>query len=635
MYDAAALIPTQGTDYGAALSAPSLDNLRRIGGEMFSWTDRDPRRGPEAPRGAVLRHLLGTYGGAGRSVLVAGPIADDLVAALAEAGTAVTWLVRALPDAQEAARTHPQITVLAGVAAKLNPADRFDVVVALDGVERLNSAEGDQLSTAELLDRLAEAVRPGGVLLLMHDNYLGVHHTVRLAPGAREAQDAAWYPLDEHDTQRPASREQLVARLTGAGLVVEVAYAAFPEPATPTVLVGPGLLGDVSAPLRPRLGTALNRAFTTGFRGRAVLSDPRRLVGRAVRAGAEGTVAPGWLVVARAPGHGVAPALPDGVTPAAGDGAAPAPGDGAALPIAPHELLVGDPHGTFAYEVTATAAGEVRTTVLQPPATPIEREGLRRITDPAAPGADAGYVLEERLLHLAATADLRRLRVELTEYESWLRTQAVDDRLAGPVALAGPADVLVTPDGPVLLPTRWEPIEPVPYEAALTRALWEFAVQLITSARPHPWPITSSAADLTATLLGMAGRGMTDELFRAAVELHIALEAADHELSRADREQRRLQLLAVTAGTASVDIGGFRELTEALWRQRYQASHLLAMMEWTEQIIQSRDSTLSKLDREIQFYRKGFAGRVLVLLREAYRAARRDTRKALRRLKNT
>src|SRR3954471_14602836 len=210
MSDAAALIPTQGTDYTAALSAPSLDNLRRIGGEMFSWTDRDPRRGPQAPREAVLRHLLGEHGGADRSVLIAGPIADDLVATLVETGATVTWLVRSLADAEEAARTHPRVTVLAGAAVKVDPADRFDLVVAVDGVERLNSAEGDQLSAADLIDRLAEAVRPGGVLLLTHDNHLGVHHTVRLAPGGREAQDAAWYPLDENDPQRPASREQLV-----------------------------------------------------------------------------------------------------------------------------------------------------------------------------------------------------------------------------------------------------------------------------------------------------------------------------------------------------------------------------------------------------------------------------------------
>jgi len=142
------------------------------------------------------------------------------------------------------------------------------------------------------------------------------------------------------------------------------------------------------------------------------------------------------------------------------------------------------------------------------------------------------------------------------------------------------------------------------------------------------------AADFYGTLLGMTGRGMTDEQVRMAVELQITLEAAEYELSLDERERRRLQLLAITPGTASVDIEGFRELTEALWRQRYEASHLLAMMEWTEQIIQSRDNTLSKLDREIQFYRRGFAGRVMVVGKEAYRVARRDGRKALRRLKN-
>ncbi|MCU7729752.1 hypothetical protein ODJ79_39050 [Actinoplanes sp. KI2] len=603
MSDAAALIPAQGTDYTAALNVPPVGNLRRIGGEMFSWTDRDPRRGPEVPRGAVLHHLIGQFAAAERAALVAGPIADELVTALVDAGVAVTWLLRSLADADEAARAHPNVTVLAGAAVKLDPADRYDLVVALDGVGRLNSAEGEQLTAAELLDRLAEAVRPGGVLLLMHDNHLGLHHTVRLAPGGHLTNDSAWYPLDDHDAHYPASCEQLVGRLTGSDLVIDVAYAAFPEPATPTVLIGPGVLGNVASPLRPRLGTALSSAFAAGFRGRPVLSDPRVLANRAVRAGAEGTVAPGWLVVARAPGA--------------------VPGSD----VQRHDLLVGDSRGTFAYEVSASDGGPVRTTVLGRLEDPIERAGLRRIAEPSAPGAQTGYVLEERLLHLCATADLRDLRVELTQYESWLRGQAVDGKLTGPVALAGLADVFVTPDGSALLPTRWEPIEPVDYETALVRALWEFAVQLITSARPHPWPVTSSAVDLTATLLGMAGRGMTDESVRAAVDLRIRLETADFELTLDEQRERRLQLLAVTPGTAGVDIPAFRELTEALWRQRYEASHLLAMMEWTEQIIESRDSALSKLDREIQFHRSGWAGRMLLVARETYRFAKKAVRR--------
>jgi hypothetical protein len=601
---AAALLPTQGTDYAAALAAPPLTNLRRIGGEMFAWTDRDPSRGPALPRGAVVRHLLAQFAGPGRTVLVAGPHADEVVDALVGGGAAVTWLLRSLGDAEDAARLHPDVTVLAGAAGKLDPAARFDLVVAVDGVERLNSAEGEQLTAAELLDRLAAAVQPNGVLLLMHDNRFGLHHTVRLEPGARERQDAAWYAIDDNDTHRPASREQLVGRLTEAGLVVNAAYAAFPQPATPTVLVGEGLLGNVSSPLRPRLGTALSQAFAAGFRGQPVLSDPRRLINRALLAGAEGTVASAWLVIARAPGSDAVPA------------------------ITGHELLIGDARGTFAYEVSS-AGSEVHTTVLQPLEGPIERSGLRRISEPSAPGADVGYVLEERLLHLAATDDLRNLRAELVQYDTWLRTQADDGMLTGPAALAGLADVFVTQDGPALLPTRWEPIEPVPLEIAEIRAVWHFAVQLITSAQPHPWPVTSSAVDLTAVLLGMVGRSVGKDQVRSAVELHVALEAADLELSLSEQHDRRLLLASVTSGTASVDVGGYRELTEALWRQRYEASHLLAMMEWTEQMIQSRDLALSKSDWEVQFYRKTWAGRFLWIARSAYRVLIRDSRKFL------
>jgi hypothetical protein len=48
--------------------------------------------------------------------------------------------------------------------------------------------------------------------------------------------------------------------------------------------------------------------------------------------------------------------------------------------------------------------------VLHPLEGASERDGLRRVGEPVAPGVGDGYVLEERLLHLAATADLRRLR---------------------------------------------------------------------------------------------------------------------------------------------------------------------------------------------------------------------------------
>jgi hypothetical protein len=282
-----------------------------------------------------------------------------------------------------------------------------------------------------------------------------------------------------------------------------------------------------------------------------------------------------------------------------------------------HDLLVGDVRGSFAYEMTVDGVRVLH------PLESTQRDGFRRVGVPVAPRAGSGYVLEERLLHLAATADLPGLRTELARWNAWLSAQATDDQLTGPVAVAGPADVFVASDGPALLPTRWEPIEPVPLSTARARAVWEFAVELIVEGLS---PATGSAAELTATLLGMIGIG--DAELGDAVDLQVALETAEHGLSADEQRERRRELLT---GTASVDVAGYRELAEAFWRQRSETSHALAMMEWTEKIIESRDYTLSKLDLEVQFYRSKLAGKALVLGRRAYQIARRDAGKLFRR----
>jgi hypothetical protein len=586
-----ALIPTDPADLAEAVVAPPLENLHRIGGEMFNWSDRDGTRGPALPSGGLLRYLLGTLAGPGRTVLVAGPHSDELIRELVGTGAVVTWLLRSLPDAEEVAAEHPAVTVLAGALGKLAP-DQYDLVVAADGTTRLNSAEGDQLPVGAMIDRLSLAVGAGGTLLLMHDNHFGVHHTVRLGAEGRNGADANFYP---EDSARPASRAALQDRLTEAGLTVDASYAAFPDPAAPAVLLRSNILGDVSSPLRPWISTVVAQAFTVAYQGRPVLSDPRRLAGRALRAGAEDAVAGGWLMIAVADESR----------------------------FVPHDAIVGDVHGTFTYGVNVDGEPEL----LVPIEAPLERAGLRRTGMPTVAAAD-GYLLEDRLLELCAANDVRRLRQEVMQFETWLREQARDGVLTGPVAVADVSDVLITRDGPVVLAVRWEPTGPVPVETAVVRSLWQFAVRLITGARPHPWPVTSSAMDLTTILLGMAGRGVTEPELRTAVDLQVSIDSAELGLRPAEQHDHKLNLLAVQPGTVPVDVVGYRELTEALWRQRYQTSHLLHMMEWTEDIIASRDRWLSKMDWEIQFYRASWPGRFLTMSRTAYRLISRDLRAA-------
>ncbi|WP_430781189.1 class I SAM-dependent methyltransferase [Actinoplanes sp. G11-F43] len=562
-------------DMAAAVAAPPLTNLIRAGGEMFNWTDPADRDNP------LLTHLVVELAGPGRTVLVAGPHPGTLVAALTAGGAEVTWLLRSLVDAETAARAHPGVTVLSGAFGKADLTAGYDVVVATDGIQRLNSAEGDQLPAGELLDRLAGAVRPDGALILMHDNQLGAHHTVRLDPGARHRDDSAWYPAEAVDG--PAARGQLTARLAGAGLVVDAAYAAFPEPGGPGVLVGGATLGDVASPLRPWLRTVLAQAYTSAFRGRPVLSDPRRLVDRALRAGAEDTVAGGWLVIAHAPG---------------GDQRSRAWDD----------VLIEDGGGVY-------ALGPDGPRTLVPPRL-VEVAGLRR-AELIRPAGGPG--LEERLLDLCAAADVRGLRREIARYEVWLSGQPED----GPAVLADLSSIAVTGDDLTVRYARWTPTEPVPVQVALVRALWQFAVRLITWSRSHPWPITASAADLAAILVGMSGRSLADEELRAAIDLQMTIDSAEYGLGPAEQRAHRLALRAVQPGTAPLDVAGYRDLTEALWRQRYQASHLLAMMEWNEQIIRSRDNALSKMDWELSLLRRTWGGRSLMLAKRAYKKVKK------------
>jgi SAM-dependent methyltransferase len=273
--------------------------IRLIGGEMPAWTEDRPPAG-----GSLLRHLADRVP-AGAAVLIAGPHEDTLIDALAARAT-VTCLVRSQPAAS--ALDARGVEVLCGSLAKLPDTERWDVVVALDGLDRLCSVEGPQFDWAESLRALGRALSPGGSLLLATENELGAHRLVDTTTGTARQTDDAWRPLGEFDRTRPGTPARLTAALAAEGLTTGWLGAAWPLPGAPTLIATPGALtdGPVDA-----LAALAARAEAVAYAESSVLFDPRRLAATAVRGGLGAELAPAWLVVAHAaPGPAAALDLP-------------------------------------------------------------------------------------------------------------------------------------------------------------------------------------------------------------------------------------------------------------------------------------------------------------------------------------
>lgn len=259
-------------------------NARLIGGEMLVWSDLDGSHGPGPVRGAAFAPFLAAARG---RTLVVGPHHPEL---LMGAGRHLTVLVRGVPDAEELSRSD-DLTVLCGSPAVLAAEPAFDTIIALDGLERLGTAEHDEYTWAETLGLLRAALRPGGLLILGLANPLGLH---RLAAAPRPLTDSDWTPAS--DDTRPASAEALTRLLGGATQT----YACYPDPVAP-LLILPADAGGGAAE------AALARTYD------AVSESELPWAVESLRQGQP--LEPGWIVVAGSlPSIDLAPDGPDGPT---------------------------------------------------------------------------------------------------------------------------------------------------------------------------------------------------------------------------------------------------------------------------------------------------------------------------------
>ena len=581
-------------------------NLQLIGGEMLVWTDNEPAEGRLAVGGGAVEELLRGLVRPGGRALIAGPHDRRLIELLDTASMQLTCVVRAYPDAAELAEAFPRMQVLCGSIAKIEVEEPFDLVLALDGAERLVSAEGVAMSWRDTVGVLRRAVHVGGTLVFGQENLLGVHRLVRMSPWYGEHSSADWTPVGEYDETRPNSPADLNAKLGELGLEVHQRYLGFATPAEPTVLFTDDLATDPD--LNQFLRVAVSAACGAQFAGVPVLSDPRALATSALRAGAGATVAPVWVVVA-------------------GNNAVPRTGS---------RVLVSEPSTDpwpIRYEVTRQdgtwsrrVLGDARTT---------SRDMLRR--DPAALAGPlpAGQLLEECLVDLCLRRDLPELARLLTRYAGWLADGADQDgQLRDAMLYATTGDVLVGGDGFDLWDRTWFTTSQAPVGVALARSLRVFTVKLITGGYSHPWPTTADADSLTVILSGLAGHPLERPELTAAIELEVQLRAAQRGLDGPAREQLRDVLATVTSGTPLVDLDSHRELRMALDRMADELVHAQARTAWAEELLTSREKALRNAEAKLDVLSGSLTYRIGRLIMMPLRVLKRAAKAVLARTSN-
>lgn len=462
-----------------------VDGVHLLGGELLTWSDRE--HSPAAFSGPAAAAYLSGLPKSGRALLV-GPHGPAVARALAARTSDLDVLVRSWPDAL-ALRDElgERASIGCGPARKLFATSRrYDVVVALDGLTRLEGHDLEPLGWEALLTGLTGLLAPGGRLLL------GLHNPASYAAltAPPEAGDAGW-PLPPGAGAQPSA---LADVLEATGLEADC-HAVFPDLAAPSVLARATVLEQARSD--DRLVALVDRAVAAPGSGSGSagvpLADPRSAAARAVRSGVGMAHAPGWLVT-------LGPAVPG------------ADRLGADLLVAEPERADGA-HAAYALEPEG-AWGEPtpwRRTVLVEPAArgPVRRDPARL----AAP-VPAGTSLEGAVLAACAAYDETAVRDLLQAWAGLVRALPADQG-----ACAGAEQVLLTADGAVLADDSWALPDPPTSDVVLLALFIDLGLRIEQRAAAHPWDMARSPRQLGATFATMAGLAPSEEDHAAAEAL--------------------------------------------------------------------------------------------------------------------
>ncbi|MFC9687478.1 hypothetical protein ACFTSF_02995 [Kribbella sp. NPDC056951] len=281
-----------------------------VGGEMLNWSDLHPADSRPAVSGPAATAVLAAALKPGDTVLIAGPHSHSLYADLAAKAESIDILVRSAPDAEELAEslTHAKTQVYCGSLDRFETDETYDLIVALDGLERLVGPDTESLPWTDALAKLVDRLSPHGRMLLGATNTFSVNRLIQPDITAALPRDEDWGRAVA-DTA-PAGLTPLEAALRAVG--VEARKVQSPQSGADAGLSGlrAGVLSARIHGLYPSLVEAEilvgDNAQLTGARaarvvascnGGPALMDPYRVVMDAARAGLLVELAPAWYVV--------------------------------------------------------------------------------------------------------------------------------------------------------------------------------------------------------------------------------------------------------------------------------------------------------------------------------------------------
>ncbi len=593
-------------------------HLELPGGEMLTWSDQpvDHAAGDGHALAALAEHAVPK----GARVLLAGhhdlAVVDLLLAREAD----LTCLVRGYSDGEKlsARAGGTGMRVIVGSLATLESDARFDAVLALSGLPGIGSTEGAQLDWDATLARLARAVRPDGVLMIRLDNPMGLNRIVEMNPWYAARSDSAWAVTGALDSSQPVNLDQLRAHLSTVGLGSTALFAAYPRPDQASTLVAVEELDR--SPDSGLLDGFLHRTCIEGFVGETVLRDPARLAVDALHAGLGSGLAPAWVAIASGS------SIPNS----------------SELPIALFET--GAPRGSSAALVEVMPdldRWRWHARGLTPPVKP-QRGSTKRDTADAVIGphrdlsrligpVPAGRLLRTVLLDACLRRDLDAVRTLLSGYADWLTTHADSEgRLAGEFALATLDNVIINGTNLAVLDPTWQAVERVHSDRVLARGLWLFASELLTGGYANPWPSTMDISGLTVVLGGLAGRSLDRAVVASAIDAEATVRSAMRGLNSTGRAALAAGLRTLDSTSPPSHLDSYQQLREAWTRQHDELVHLREKMDWTEQMLNSREGALRRANLTISLssgsvgYRVGFlilyTGRMVK--RMGHRAAR-------------